>query len=150
MTWKGEVESLHIGPERGKPLHSVNEVVAVAGKGLQGDRKFKEDNEPGREITLIESEALEALRRDYDFNLSEGEDRRNVVIKGAALNHLVGREFRVGEVRLEGIKLCEPCVYLEGLTQRPGLREALLHRGGLRARIVEGGRIRVGDAVAEA
>ena len=75
------------------------------------------------------------------------ETRRNVVTRGIALNHLVGKRFRVGEVLLQGIRLCEPCDHLESLT-RPGVRQALLHRGGLRAQILEGGVIRVGDPIA--
>ena len=74
------------------------------------------------------------------------ETRRNVVTRGVALNHLVGKRFRVGEVMLQGIRLCEPCEHLESLT-RPGVRAALVHRGGLRAQILEGGAIRVGDSI---
>lgn len=68
---------------------------------------------------------------------------------GVPLNHLVGREFRVGgEVRLRGIRLCEPCEHLErrcGVQVRPGLA----HRGGLRAQILAGGTIRVGEEINE-
>ena len=60
--------------------------------------------------------------------------------------HLVGKRFRVGEVVLEGLRLCEPCEHLGSLT-RPGVREALLHRGGLRAQVLEGGLIKVGDPI---
>jgi MOSC domain-containing protein YiiM len=62
------------------------------------------------------------------------------------LNHLVGREFTVGDVRLRGIRLCEPCAHMESLS-KPGARKALRHRGGLRAEILESGTIRAGDAV---
>jgi len=61
---------------------------------------------------------------------------------------LVGRDFQVGEVRLRGVRLCEPCSHLEGLT-REGVLTGLVHRGGLRADIISGGTIRVGDAIAE-
>jgi MOSC domain-containing protein YiiM len=71
------------------------------------------------------------------------------VTRGVPLNHLVGREFTVGGVRLRGIKLCEPCAHMESLS-RPGARKALLHRGGLRAQILESGTIRAGDPIAPA
>jgi len=74
--------------------------------------------------------------------------RRNVVTRGVPLNHLVGREFQIGAVRLRGTRLCEPCAYLEGLTL-PGVLAGLIHRGGLRAEIVTGGTIRVEDAITE-
>ena len=101
---------------------------------------------PDREITLIEAEAIEAVPREYGVELSPAEARRNIVTRGVALNHLVGREFRVGNVVLRGIRLCEPCEHLERLT-RPGVLEALVHRGGLRAQIVSGGTIQVGDSI---
>ena len=147
------VEAIHLCAEAGEPLHAVDEVKAVAGVGLYGDRYAVGGGTwskrfPGvhRHVTLIESEALEALRRDHDIELSAAESRRNILTSGVALNHLVGREFRVGDVVLRGIELCEPCRYLEKVTGRP-VRAPLVHRGGLNAEVVEGGVIRVGDAV---
>jgi MOSC domain-containing protein YiiM len=67
-------------------------------------------------------------------------------VSGVALNHLVGTEFRVGEVRLKGVRLCEPCGYLERVTGLP-VKAGLVHRGGLRAQVLSGGTIRVGDPV---
>jgi MOSC domain-containing protein YiiM len=133
-------------------LLAVQEVRAVAGHGLEGDRKFRrkglkpEKDGPDRELTLIESEAIEAACREYGIELAPIEARRNVVTQGVALNHLVGRRFRVGEVLLQGIRLCEPCGHLESLT-RKGVLESLIHRGGLRAQIIEGGPIRLGDQI---
>lgn len=141
------VEAIFLhGPKR-EPMTRVEEATARAGLGLEGDRYFRPDgNEPDREITLIEAEAVEALVRDEEVPFEVAESRRNVVTRGVALNHLVGREFAVGGARLEGIRLCEPCDHLQKLT-RPGVQTGLLHRGGLRARILEGGPIRVGDPV---
>jgi MOSC domain-containing protein YiiM len=146
------VEAIFMGPKVGKPMLAVDQVTAVAGHGLEGDRKFRREglppnkNGPDRELTLVESEAIEAVNRDCDLALSAIETRRNIVTRGVALNHLVGRRFRIGGVLVQGIRLCEPCEHLESLT-RPGVREALLHRGGLRAQILEGGTIRVGDPI---
>ncbi|MEK6601767.1 MAG: MOSC domain-containing protein [Candidatus Binatota bacterium] len=132
----------------------VNEVRAVPGKGLEGDRYFKQvgtySNNPGsgRDVTLIEIETLEALKRDYGIELGLGESRRNIVTRGVALNHLVGRDFKVGAVTLRGIRLCEPCSHLENLS-RKGVQRGLIHRGGLRAHILTGGTIRLGDTIQE-
>jgi MOSC domain-containing protein YiiM len=133
-------------------MKPMNEVRAVAGKGLEGDRYFNGigtySNNPGsgRDVTLIEIEAIEALQRDYDIEMKSGESRRNIVTRGVALNHLVGREFRVGEVTLRGIRLCEPCSHLEKLSHK-GVQRGLIHRGGLRAEIVTGGIIRIQDNI---
>jgi MOSC domain-containing protein YiiM len=148
---KGIVVSIHIATTASGPVLPVNEVRAVAGKGLEGDRYFKEvgtfshEGDGSNEVTLIESEAIEALKRDYGIDLKPGDSRRNIATHGVALNHLVGREFRVGEVVLRGLRLCEPCSHLEKLTEK-GVMRGLIHRGGLRAEIVTGGTIRVGDA----
>ena len=119
--------------------------------GLEGDRYYAErevgaDPSKRSEVTLIESEAIDAVRKDYQIPLEPGESRRNIVTREVALNHLVGRRFRVGAAVLEGVQLCEPCQYVESLTHA-GLRKALLHRGGLRARIVTSGWIKVGDPI---
>ena len=146
------VVDLFIGSKAGKVLERVDQVAAVAGHGLEGDRKFRREGTPkakdgpDRELTLIEAEAIEAAGRDYGVAIEPVETRRNVVTRGIALNHLVGKRFKVGAVLLQGIRLCEPCDHLESLT-RPGVRAALVHRGGLRAQILEGGPIRVGDAI---
>src|SRR5213594_5085435 len=154
-SWTGEVVSIHLADRAEARVRSVDHVRAVPGKGLEGDRYFLESGTysdrpgPGREVTLIESEAIEAMARDNQLAIAPGEARRNVVTRGAPLNHLVGREFLVGGVRLRGIRLCEPCSHLEGLTRR-GVLAGLIHRGGLRAQILVGGEIRVGDPIVPA
>ncbi|HEV2281539.1 MAG TPA: MOSC domain-containing protein [bacterium] len=100
---------------------------------------------PGR-VTLIEEGAFDALRPDYEIEFGAGDSRRNIVTRGVALNHLVGREFRVGDVALRGIRLCEPCRHLEQVTGRR-VRAGLVHRGGLRAQILTAGSISTGDPI---
>jgi MOSC domain-containing protein YiiM len=148
----GRIESIHIAPLAGSPMMAVDSARAVPGRGLEGDRYFSKSGTysakdgADREITLVESEALEALRRDYGIALGAWETRRNVATRNVALNHLVGREFRIGEVTLRGLRLCEPCGYMEELSGKP-VRAGLVHRAGLRARILREGWIRVGDPV---
>lgn len=152
----GTVISLQIASAAKAAMQLVEEVRAVPGKGLESDRyfsgtgAFSDSPGPGREITLIESEAVEAVNRSLGRKLgtqfAPADFRRNVATRGVALNHLIDQEFFVGEVRIRGIRLCEPCAYLEGLT-REGVRMELLHRGGLRAEILTEGRIRVGDSI---
>lgn len=133
-------------------MRSLKSIRAVPGKGLEGDRYFNASGtysdrpSPSREITLIESEAIEAMARDNEITIPEGASRRNVITRGTPLNHLVGKEFQVGRVRLRGIRLCEPCSHLESLTQR-GVIAGLVHRGGLRAQILTDGSIHVGDPI---
>jgi len=151
--WSGTVDSIHIALTAKAPTQAVNEVQAVPGAGLAGDRYFLKQGtffkpEPEFELTLIEVEAIEAAAREYKVTLEPGEARRNVVTRGVPLNHLVGLDFVIGDVNVHGIRLCEPCSHLEGITGLAVIK-ALRHRGGLRAQILSQGVIRVGDAVRE-
>jgi MOSC domain-containing protein YiiM len=152
--FRGNVVSIFIAREAAIPMESREEVKAVAGRGLEGDRYFDGTGHwsktpgVGREVTLIEIEAIEALESERNIAITPGATRRNVVTRGVPLNHLVGREFQLGAVRLRGTRLCKPCTYLESLTQQ-GVLSGLIHRGGLRAEIVMGGTIRVEAAVTE-
>ena len=134
-------------------METIGSARAVAGRGLEGDRYYEKlgtySNRPGsgRAVTLIESEALEALKRDYGINIEAAQARRNIVTQAVALNHLVGREFTVGAIRLRGMRLCEPCAHLEKLAAS-GILRSLIHRGGLRAEVLSSGMIQLGDRIA--
>jgi MOSC domain-containing protein YiiM len=151
-SWNGRVASLHVCSEAAEPMTEVPTVTAVAGRGIEGDRYFlgtgfySDKPGPDRELTLLELETIDALRDEHRFELEPGEARRNVVTRGVPLNHLVQREFAIGEVVARGIRLCEPCTHLVEVTGRRVLGP-LVHRGGLRAQILKGGRISVDDIV---
>jgi len=153
MPQQARVVSLHIASYGAAPMQSVTTVTAVAGRGIVGDRYFTQSgtysNHPGngRAVTLIEIEAIEALARECDVHLAAGAVRRNLVTHGVALNDFIGKTFTVGAVVLHGTRLCEPCRHLEKLAGK-GVARGLIHRGGLRAEIVSGGSVQVGDAIA--
>jgi MOSC domain-containing protein YiiM len=138
--------AIHVAGRKSAPMAAVDSVRAIAGKGLEGEHHFGEGAAPSRHVTLIEAEALEALARDLGIVLEPGASRRNLTTRGVELNSRVAREFRVGEVRLRGLKPCDPCEHLEKLT-RPGVIKGLLRRGGLRAEILQGGTLHVGDEI---
>ena len=150
----GKVEGIFTTTGAGRPMSSLDAAVGVSGRGLIGDRYhdrtgyYSEKPSPGggRELTLIEAEVLESLAAEHGIELAPIESRRNVVTRGVRLHDLIGRRFRVGELVCVGVRICEPCVYLEQLTGKP-VNEPLVHRGGLRANILVGGTIRVGDQI---
>ena len=151
--FQGSVVSINIAPAAESALASIEQAHAVPGRGLDGDRYFNQAGtfskpQPDRELTLIESEAIEAFRADQEIDYPAGAARRNVVTRGVPLNHLVGREFQIGEIRVRGLKLCEPCSHLAQLSNKAVL-PGLVHRGGLRAQILTAGVIRAGDVVCE-
>ena len=134
----------------------LDPALAVAGRGLEGDRYhdgtgfYSDHPGPIREVSLIEEETMEALRRDHNLALAPGVTRRNILTRGVPLNHLVGREFRVGGATFRGVELCEPCKHLVEVTGINSILPTLIHRGGLHAQVLIGGLIRVGDVIEEA
>ncbi|MBI3993499.1 MAG: MOSC domain-containing protein [Candidatus Lambdaproteobacteria bacterium] len=152
MDNEGRVVGLHICAEARAALHDVAEVEAITGRGLAGDRylrgtgTYSQRPGTGRQVTMIEAETLQALADEHGIALSGAEARRNIVTRGVRLDGLIGATFRVGGATLRGMRPCEPCAYLQELTGKPVLAP-LTHRGGLRADILVGGAIRVGDAI---
>lgn len=135
-------------------MESVAEGRLEAGRGLVGDRyhsgngTFSDElkGKPDVELTLIESEQIDQFNEAEQLDLDYGSARRNLVTKGVDLNALVGARFSVGEVMLEGVRLCEPCAHLARIVAKQVL-PALVHRAGLRAKVVTGGVIHAGDEV---
>jgi MOSC domain-containing protein YiiM len=150
--FEGTLIAIYVTGGKREDPQQVPEVQALAGQGLAGDRyclqqgTFSKPGSPDREVTLIEIEAIEALSRETQIVLEPGKARRNLVTRGVPLNHLVGREFTVGQVLLRGLRLCEPCGHLESLTVK-GIKDGLCHRGGLRSQILQGGVLRTGDSI---
>jgi MOSC domain-containing protein YiiM len=142
----GRVEGIFVTPTSGELPVSVPSVRALAGRGLEGNRYFFDEAPPGRALTLIAAEAVEALASEHGLSLEPAATRRNVLTRGIDVNDLVGKRFRVGDVECEGVELCEPCLHLQSLTQ-PGVIKGLAHRGGLNADILSDGEIGVGDSI---
>lgn len=147
---RGTVEQILLAGPKGTPRNAVDRATAVAGMGLEGDRYFGQ--KPGRyaadrQVTLIEAEAVEAVRA-IGVPLAAADARRNMVTRGVRLNDLVGRTFKIGDAVLRGVELCHPCGRLAKLTYR-GVTRDLKMRGGLRAEVLHGGDIRLGDALNE-
>jgi MOSC domain-containing protein YiiM len=152
MSSVATVHAIYIAPAARSAPVEVREVLALAGRGLEGDRyclgagSFSRWPGEGRAVTLIEQEAIDAVRREHGIDLGGGCSRRNIVTSGIVLSELVGVRFRIGPVLLRGVRPAAPCAHLERLTA-PGTFDALKGRGGLRADVLEGGILRVGDAL---
>ncbi len=151
-TWRGSLLHIYIADKASAPMRELSEAALIADYGIEGDRyatnrgTYSVKPHPDRQVTLIESEALEAVQRDYGIKLEPQESRRNLTTVGVPLNHLVGRRFRVGEVVLQGARLNVPCLYLEDVTGKK-VFEPLAHRSGLNCIIETGGTIRPGDVI---
>lgn len=149
----GRLLALYIAPDAGAPVARVPEATALDGVGLEGDRyaagegSFSRWPGKGRAVTLISAEAIRQAEDEFGVSLADGEHRRNLVVEGVPLDDLRGVPFQIGDVQLEGMRLCAPCKYLVRVTGQPDVFDALVGRGGLRAAILSGGTLREGDAV---
>ncbi|MFN0092745.1 MAG: MOSC domain-containing protein, partial [Acidimicrobiales bacterium] len=150
--FEGRLEHIHVAPAAAAAMVALAEAKLEAGVGLPGDRyatrtgTYSVRHHIDRQVTLIEAEVLAALARDHGIVLEPHEHRRNLTTAGTPVAHLVGRYFRIGSCVLYGGRLNVPCRHLENLVGRAVFRP-LIHRSGLKARVVVGGPIQVGDAI---
>lgn len=140
----GVLTHIHVAGTRGGVMSPQSEATLVTGKGIEGDRNF--GRERRRNVTLVEDANVADACATIGATYEAGCTRRNLTVTGIALNDLVDKEFTVGSVRLVGCELCEPCNQMETAVG-PGALRALVHKAGIRAEILEGGVVRVGDAV---
>ena len=149
--WQGELLHIHTSPAAGLNMESHKSASLISGSGIEGDRYQRgtgkySDIKDIREVTLIEIETLEALKRDHDITLEPVEHRRNLTTRDVPLNHLVGKRFHVGEVVLLGGRLNTPCLYLNLVTKKD-VCDLLEHRSGLNCSILKSGKVTVGDTI---
>jgi MOSC domain-containing protein YiiM len=142
----GRIEAIYLAAAHGEMPHAVESAVGHAGKGLEGDRNFDDDDPDSCNITLIEAETFESQSAQHGLDLDPAAARRQVLVRGVSLGEFIGRRFQVGELVCEGEERCEPCNHLAKLVGTQVVLKGLLH-SGLRARIVKGGTIRIGDEV---
>ena len=148
----GTVEAIFVTDKGGEPMVRVDEVRAVADGGLEGDRYMTRTgywtNVDECQVTLIQAEILEQIAADTDVRVQDGEHRRNIVTRGIELDSLVGRQFTVGEAVMIFDRPRPPCGYIQTITQK-GMTKALGGvRGGICARVLKSGEIRLNDSVA--
>ena len=148
---RGVVTGLFTAVESGAPCEPHAALRAIAGVGLEGDRyatdrgEFSAPGRGGQALTLMAEEALAVAQRN-GARIDAAEARRNVLTRGIELESLIGHRFAIGDAVCEATRLAEPCAHLERLTH-PGVLRAMVHLGGIRADILTGGEIRVGDAI---
>ena len=143
----GKVVEIGIANIKGNQIQNVDKVEALKGKGLQNDRKFSENNQKGRQVTLIEIENINYFNNISKTNIPPLDFRRNIITENIRLNDLVGKEFFVGNVKLKAHDLCRPCKYLQNKLKQNNFIKEFLHTGGLRCEILANGKINVGDII---
>ena len=148
----GIVEAIYRYEDSGAPGEYLQSARLIAGIGVEGDRyalgkgHFQGEGRWGQALTLIEAEAIETLASDHGIDMPVVDARRNIVTRNIDLNALIGKRFRIGGILCQGSRLAEPCAWLQKTTP-PGTLRGLVHRGGLRADILENGSIKLGDSI---
>lgn len=150
----GIVKDILIASKQGEGLVSCDSVTVEEGNGIVGDRYYegtgtfseKLKGLPEVEVTLIEMEEVVAFNSKTSKNFEPKDFRRNIVTEGIRLNDLEGKMFKVGDVQLKGIRLCEPCAHLAGILGDE-IMQYMVHKAGLRAQVIRGGEIQKLDVV---
>tara|TARA_B100001059_G_C17629050_1_gene473465 strand:+ start:323 stop:769 length:447 start_codon:yes stop_codon:yes gene_type:complete len=142
-----KVFKLGITKDNNKKIKEVNSIEVVANKGVINDRHFKEFNDPFCQVSLIESENIDYYNLKYGLNIEYLDFRRNIVTQGIQLNDLIGKQFLIGDVKVEGIDLCRPCRHLSEILNQDNIIKEFLRRGGLRCQILSSSTINIGDKI---
>ncbi len=143
----GKVLKIGITNTKGGEIRSVDKVDAIKGKGLVNDRKFRENNLKHCQITLIEIENIDYFNKISKVDIPPLNFRRNIITENINLNDLVGKEFKVGIVKLKAHDLCRPCKYLQDKLKQSNFVKEFLKKGGLRCEILSDGKINVDDII---
>ena len=143
----GKVILIGISKDRDSPITNVRSVEAIKGKGLVGEKHFKENNEKRKQITLIEIENINHYNKITGTAIPAVNFLRNIVTEGIQLNVLFGKEFFIGMVKVKAHDLCRPCKYLQESVHQKNTVKELLHTGGLRCEILSSGKICVDDQI---
>ena len=143
----GKVVKIGISKNKGGKIVSLNDVEAIKGKGLVGEKHFKVDNGKRSQITLIEIENIKRYNKITGTTIPAINFLRNIITEGINLNELVGKEFFIGSVKVKAHDLCKPCKYLQETLQQKNTVKELLFTGGLRCEILSSGKISVDDQI---
>lgn len=150
----GTVSAIYTAPRMGIEMVPTDQVMAIAGKGLEGDRyaeglgAYSRSKVPKvRHVSLIAREAIKAANDSLEVPYDEAETRRNIITDGVELDDLIGEEFVVGYVVMRGVEACDPCKRPEKLSGKEGFEAAFRDLGGIRAEVLTTGRLAVGDSI---
>jgi len=130
-----------------KEIVAVKEIDLIAGKGIIGDRHFKDYNDPYNHLSIIESESIDEYNKKYNLSIPYLNFRRNIITRGIKLNDLIDKKILIGDIQLDVIDLCRPCRHLSEKLDKDNIIKEFLRKGGIRCGILNDGKISTGDQV---
>ena len=141
------VFKIGITKNNNQKIEEAKEINLIAGKGVIGDRYFREQNEDRNQLTLIECENIDYYNEKFNLKIPYIDFRRNIITKGIKLNDLVGKKLTIGKIEIKGIDLCRPCKSLQENLGQGNIIKEFLRMGGLRCAILTSSNIKAGDAI---
>ena len=130
-----------------KEIVGVNEINLIAGKGIIGDRHFKDYNDPYNHLSIIESESIDEYNKKYNLSIPYLDFRRNIITRGIKLNDLIEKKILIGDVQLDVIDLCRPCRHLSEKLDKDNIVKEFLRKGGIRCEVLNDGKISINDQI---
>ena len=142
-----EIIKIGFTKDHNKEIIETSEIDLIAGKGVVGDRHFKDYNDPLNQLSIIECENINEYNIKYNLNIPHLNFRRNIVTRGIKLNELVGKKISIGTVNLDVIDLCRPCRHLSEKLGRNDIIKEFLRKGGIRCQIMNDGKISLNNKI---
>ena len=142
-----KVFKIGISKDDGQKINEISEIEVMSGKGILGDRHFRDDKDRKGQITLIEKENIDYYNNKYKSKIPYTDFRRNIVTEGIELNSLVKKEIEIGTIKILPYQLCKPCLHLEQMVSGKDIIKEFLRRGGLRCEVLVSGKVKIGDKI---
>ena len=142
-----KVFKIGISKDDGQKINETSEIEVLSGKGISGDRHFRDYNGYKGQITLIEKENIDYYNNKYKTEIPYIDFRRNIVTEGIELNNLIKKEIEIGTIKILPYQLCKPCLHLEQMVNGKDILKEFLRRGGLRCEVLVSGKIKIGDKI---
>ena len=142
-----KIFKIGITENNNQKINEVNAIDLIAGKGIVGDRHFKDYNDPYNHLSIIESENIDEYNKKYNLNIPYLDFRRNIITKGIKLNDLINKKILIGNVELYVVDLCRPCRHLSEKLKKENIIKEFLRKGGIRCEILNGGKISISDQI---
>ena len=134
-----KVFKIGISKDDGQKINEISEIEVLSGKGILGDRHFRDYNGHKGQITLIEKENIDYYNNKYKTKIPYIDFRRNIVTEGIKLNNLIKKEIEIGTIKILPYQLCKPCLHLEQLLNSRDIIKEFLRKGGLRCEVLVSG-----------
>ena len=142
-----KVFKIGISKDDGQKINEISEIEVLSGKGILGDRHFRDYNGHKGQITLIEKENIDYYNNKYKTKIPYIDFRRNIVTEGIELNNLVQKEIEIGNIKILPYQLCRPCSHLEQMVNSKNIIKEFLKKGGLRCEVLVSGKVKIGDEI---